>query len=33
VGLEVFAGLGIIVLLMADGAEYTKKKENAENDR
>ena len=33
VGLEVFSGLGIIVLLMADGAEYTKKKENAENDR
>jgi multicomponent Na+:H+ antiporter subunit B len=33
VGLEVFAGLGIIVLLMGDGAEYTKKKENAENDR
>jgi multicomponent Na+:H+ antiporter subunit B len=33
VGLEVFAGLGIIVLLMGDGAEYTKKKEKAENDK
>ncbi len=33
VGLEVFAGLGIIVLLMAEGAEYTNKEGEHRNDR
>jgi energy-converting hydrogenase B subunit I len=33
VGTEVLAGLGIILLYMADAAEDTKKKENAKDDR